>query len=732
MADFDPARDPRSGGPAATKNEAVLARIREDTRLNALVWGPAYRAAEQDQAFLAGHQWDPVDEAMRKRAGRVTLTINDLGQFLDQIVGDLRMNPTQIQVRAADFVASSAQFVSTTGRKYSAADVRAGLLREIEYQSLAPLHYALAGQHAAETGLGFLRAYYDYEDDNSFCQQIRVERIKNRWSVWCDAMATEPDWSDQDNAQIGTWMKLTEFRKKYPDLSMASILQDDRGFWNRDGFVRIAECYWREDMTVQLLQLDNGNVIRSDDEKGFELARVSGRVVNQRKAKTKKVRHCLAVYNAVLGDINDIPGPTIPVVPVIGKRLEGAEDDLVYGIVRFAKDPKRMENYWLSSATERISLMPSAPWVVTANMIKGFENEWAQANTGLKAYLPYNPDPEAATLKPERPQPAQIPAGEMQLILAFGDKVKATTGFHDAGIGKARNEQSGVAIERLQHESDVGAYVFSANTQVAVARVGKIMNDWIGPIYDSERYITIRHENGEVDVLEINAVGEDGLLMNDLTAGRFDIHVEAGPSFSTLRQQSAETMLELVKADPQGSIAYKDIMFENMDFPGHDRVAARVRKMVPHALLDPAEMTEEERNAPPTPPTPEQLLEAHKADAEMATADAKIDTARATKATAAATIATAESTMVGLIAGSPEQAQTNFEAKQTVDKAKQAEKAKAGGAIDPQMEEALRELILNLLAEATAAGSTPGAPPNGGQRPAAAGQAALPAPAAGA
>lgn len=727
MVDYDPARDPRPGGTGATANEAVLSRIRDDTRLNALVWGPAYRAAEDDQAFLAGHQWDPVDAAMRKRNGRVTLTINDLGQFLDQIVGDLRMNPTQIQVRAADFVASNSEFISTTGRKYSAADVRAGLLREVEYQSLAPLHYALAGQHAAETGLGFLRAYYDYEDDNSFCQQIRVERIKNRWSVWCDAMATEPDWSDQDNAQIGTWMKRDLFRKKYPDVSMASILEDDRGFWNRDGYVRIAECYWRDELVIDLLQLDNGNVIRSDDAKAFEIAKASGRVVNQRKARTKQVKHCLAVYSAVLGDINTIPGSTIPVVPVIGKRLEGAEDDMLYGIVRFAKDPKRMENYWLSSATERISLMPSAPWIVTTDMIKGFENEWANANSGMKAYLPYNPDETQPSLTPTRPQPAQIPAGEMQLILAFGDKVKATTGFHDAGIGKARNEQSGIAIEKLQHESDVGAYVFSANTQVAVARVGKIMNDWIGPIYDSERYITIRHENGEVDTLEINAVGEDGMLMNDLTAGRFDIHVEAGPSFSTLRQQSAQTMLELVKADPQGSIAYKDIMFENMDFPGHDRVAARVRKMVPPGLLDPAEMTEEERNAPPAPPTPQQLLEARQADADMATAEAKIDTARATKATAAATIATAESTMVGLIAGSPEQAQTNFEAKQTVAKGKEADKQKQSGAIDPQMEEALRELILNLLAEAHSTGSTPGAPPNGGQP---AGQAALPAPGA--
>lgn len=711
-AAFDPARDGTKDNETGSRHGKIIERARDAARLAEMVWGPAYRNAEDDQAFLAGQQWDPVDAAMRRRAGRLTLVINDLGQFLDQIVGDLRMNPTQIRVRAADMLATQGEFVSVSGRKYSPADVRAGLLREIEYRSMAPIHYALAGQHAAETGLGFLRLYHDYLDPRTFAQDVRVERIKNRWSVWCDPMATEPDWSDQNDCFVGAWMKRDLYRKKYPNSSVASIMQDDRGFWAREGFVRITEYYWREDETVDLYQLDNGVVIRSTETEAVEVAKVSGRIVNARKATVKKVNWALINYSEVLGEVVTEPGEFIPVVPVIGKRLEGKEDDLLYGIVRFAKDPKRMENYWLTSATERVSMLPSAPWIVTPNMIKGFEAEWANANSGLKAYLTYNIDDDAPGAVPTRPNAASIPAGEMQMILAFGEKVKATVGFHDAGVGKARNEQSGVAIEKLQHESDVGAYVFSANLQAAVARIGIVANQWLASIYDTERYITIRQENGEVDVIEINKITETGELVNDLSAGRFDVHVDAGPSYSTLRQQSAETLLELMKIDPSRSIAFADIAVENMDFPGAERVAARLRKMVPPNLLSEDEKTPEERNAPPPPIPPEIQAEIAKSQAAMATASATVDKAEATKVQAKADIASATADMVRTIAGSPEQDETNFNAAKGAQREQDAQKAEAKGEAPAGLDDAIKELILSTIAEAMAT-QQQGAMPNG-------------------
>lgn len=710
----DPVGDTPVKNPSKMSHDEILARARDEARVNQAYWGPIERVAQSDLSFLAGHQWDAVDKAIRTRAGRVTLTINDLGQYNDQIIGDLRMNPTQIQVRAADWTSTQAKFVSVSGREYSASEVRGGLIREGEYRCNAPDHYKLAGQHAAETGLGWLRLYHEWDGERSFVQRIGVERIKNRWSVRKDAMATEPDTRDARNGFISTWAKLTDFRKSYPDASLAEIDMNDQGFWRREGYVRLTEYYWLEEHALQLLQLDNGVVIGDDQPEAYQAARVSGRVVNQRKAEVCVVNWALLTYHNVLGEIRREPGSIIPIVPVYGKRLEGDDDDLIYGTVRFAKEPKVMENYWLSSATERVSALPSAPWIVTVNQIKGYETEWANANQGMKAFLPFNVDEDAPNLVPTRPQAGSIPAGEMNLILAFGEKIQGAVGFHNAAVGKATNQQSGKALRALQSESDVGQYVYSDNLKSAVKLVGTIWNSWLAAIYDTERFITVRHENDEVDVIEINKLEEDGTLVNDLSEGRFDVHVDAGPAYSTLRQESAETMLELIKANPAQAPMYQDIMFENMDFPGHERVAKRARNAVPKQLLDPSELGPEEKNAPPTPPTPEQQAQIAEDQAKLATAEATIETANANKIKAKAIIAQAEASMVETLVNSPEHVASAdaITAKAGEDQA--AAKDKAAGKLPPEMEAMLKELIVNTLAEALAAGHQQEAPQNGG------------------
>lgn len=729
--DFDPSRDPRPAGPSKPAgNEKILIRAREESKRDNDAWGPSYRVMADDQAFIAGHQWDPGDVADRNTGGHVTLTINDLPQYLDQVVGDMRMNPTQVRIRAADWGASQSKFISNSGRKYDAADVRAGLIREIEYKSNASMHYNLAGQAAAETGLGFMRLRTDYADEDTFCQDIIIERIKNRWSVMMDCMALQPDFSDQNHCFVGAWMPLDEYNEKYPGTSPAPIGSDVGGWWQKDGFVRVSEYYWREQETVGLIQLDNGVLIKETDKEAWKAALANPqRVLQQRKVKVWRVWWCTMTFHDVIEEPRQLPGSIIPVFPVIGKRFEGEEDDFFFGLVRFAKGPKKMENYWLSSATERIALMPTSPWLVTADMVKGYEGTWSEANTGMAAYLPFNPDPNFPA-GPQRTQPPSVPAGEMQMMLAFGEKVKATVGFHDAGIGRSTNDQSGIAIEKLQQESDIGAFVYTDNLRIAISGLGKVLNSWLPSIYDTERFITVRHENGEVDSIEINKVGDDGMLMNDLSEGRYDVHVETGPAYTTLRAQAAGQTLDLMKmlagigqGEKAGAIA--DIAVAEMDIPGAERIAARLRKMVPPALIDPTEMTEDERNAPPPQPTPEQLAqnamaeaqgvkaqsEKAKADATVATAQATMMTAKATEARAAADIAQAEADIVATLVGGPEAAETADreiadQQRQTAAKdaaakpapaAKPAEPEEAPGIADEHLDQ-VRNMVLETIA----------------------------------
>lgn len=705
MADYDPSRDPAPKGQG--KHQAILEAAREEARRDEQYWRESYAVEEEDQRFLCGAQWDPIQKQARTDAGLVTLTINDLGQFLDQVTGDMRQNPTQIKITPSDFGATMQKFVSVNGRKYQAHEVIAGLIRDIEFRCKAPMHYVLAGQHAAETGRGWLRLRSDYRNDKAFVQDLIIERVKNRWSVLPDSMATQPDYSDMMHCMVGCWEPLDKFRREHPKASMAPIGEVSPGYWDKPDFVRLSERYWRKPVTIRRLLLDNGVTIDDTDERLFAAAEVSGRVISERKVRTFEVWWAKMTYHDVIDEPRKLPGTRIPLVPVLGKVIEGREDDFTYGLFRFGKEPKMMENYWLSSATQRMSQMPNAPWVVTDTMVEMHKNAWREANRGAPAYLPYTPDP-AAPMGPQRVPGASIPAGEMQLLLAFGDKVKAAVGFHDAAIGKTRNDQSGIAIERLQQESDVGSFVFTDNLRMAIGSIGQIAVDWIPSVYDTERFVSIRHASGEVDLIQLNTIDEaTGEIVNDITGGNFDALAETGPAYSTLRQQGADMGMRMVEGLAQVGQGEKvsaivDIVAENMDFPSSDRIAKRLRKMVPPQLIDETEMTDEERAAGQPPPSPDQVLAMKnaeaaglKADAEIAKANAMHDTADATRAKARADVATATTQMAQAITGAAQVASGASE------KSGESE-GKPKGKIDPEMKAALEEMILQTLATALA------------------------------
>jgi hypothetical protein len=106
------------------------------------------------------------------------------------------------------------------------------------------------------------------------------------------------------------------------------------------------------------------------------------------------------------------------------------------------------------------------------------------------------------------------------------------------------------------------------------------------------------------------------VIANDLSAGRYDVDVVVGPSYSTQRQEAAESLIQFVQAVPQAGAAAADLIAKNMDWPGAEELADRLRKMLPPGIAEPKEG---EQPAPPPPPNPLEQLKAQ----EMAAKNAK-------------------------------------------------------------------------------------------------------------
>ena len=167
------------------------------------------------------------------------------------------------------------------------------------------------------------------------------------------------------------------------------------------------------------------------------------------------------------------------------------------------------------------------------------------------------------------------------------DDLKAVTGIHDASLGAPGNETSGRAILMRQREGDVGTFVYIDNLARAIRHAGRILVDLIPHIYDTERTMRILGEDGGETFAVINqaALGPDGpVVLNDLSAGKYDVEVTTGPSFSTKRIEAAESMMAFVQAVPPAAALIGDLIARNMDWPGAEAIAERLRKALPPGI----------------------------------------------------------------------------------------------------------------------------------------------------
>ena len=74
-------------------------------------------------------------------------------------------------------------------------------------------------------------------------------------------------------------------------------------------------------------------------------------------------------------------------------------------------------------------------------------------------------------------------------------------------------------------------------------------------------------------------------MINDVTVGKYDVTVQAGPSFSTLRDESRSAMMELSGNWPKLMDVAGDEVVKSMDWPGAQTIADRIRKTIPPEFL---------------------------------------------------------------------------------------------------------------------------------------------------
>ncbi len=592
-------------------DEALLKEIREfcDEAIRAEAHNRDPAVA--DLQFLVGDQWPEEIKRERQLEGRPCLTFNRLPTFLHQVTNDQRQNKPGIKTHPVD-----------SGADIKRSEINQGIIRHIEYISNADIAYDTAVNSAAAIGFGFWRLITDYESPTSFDQVIKYQRIRDALKVFIDPASTEADGSDMKRCAIIRDVPRKEFKRQYPDADMATstavglLGQQVQPGWMNDKFVREVEYYYFEYTKKTLVMLASGEVKFKDELTEADMVKVGADGEPQtRESQIPQLMWCKATAGAIL-ERTKIMCRWIPVFPVWGNEVDIQGKVFRSGIIRDAKDPAQMYNFWMTSATEEVSLRPKTPFIGAEGQFEGHENEWGQANKRSYAYLEYKPVSSGGQLAPppQRSPMADVPAGMLQMAIHASDNIKAVTGLFDSSLGARGTATSGVQERAQQRQGDTANFHYTDNLNRSIRHCGRCLIDMIPHYYDAERVVRLMKEDGTIESAEVNVQKIDPLtqqvteVLNDMTIGQYDVTVSTGPGYSTLREEAAESMVAVAGDFPKLMEVAGDLVIESMDWPGADKIAARLKKTMPPELTKDDE-TDGEEGPPPLPPEIEQALQ---------------------------------------------------------------------------------------------------------------------------
>lgn len=536
--------------------------------------------AEADIRFARlEEQWPPEVKAQREREGRPCLTVNKLPSFIRQVVNDARQNKPQIKVQPQDGDAD----VET-------AEVISGLIRNIETTSDADVAYDTAVESAVSGGFGYFRVNLKYACDDNWDQDITVDQVPNPFSVYGDPYATEADSSGWNVAFVADRMSKAAYKRDYRggqevDWSFA----DFPDHWAEGDDITVAEWWKRERIRKKIVLLSDGSVIDLKQmEANKEAYYAAGIEVRGAPREVMSYKVTQRIINGVeVLETVDWAGKYIPIIPVYGEEINLKGKRHFRSLIRSAKDPQRMVNYWRSTATELVALAPKAPFIGRKGAFETDAAKWATANTQTHAYIEYD-GPDA----PERQPFAGVPAGALQEALSASDDIKSILGLYDASLGARSNETSGRAINARKLEGDTGTFHFQDNLNRGVRHGGRVVLDLIPHIYTADRIIRTIGHDGQASTIPLGqetpyqVKGPDGqrrdvMKVFDLTAGKYDLTVSAGPSYTTRREEVADQMIQFVQAFPAAAPVMGDKLAKNLDWPEAEEIGERLKALMP-------------------------------------------------------------------------------------------------------------------------------------------------------
>ena len=549
--------------------------------------------AKQCDAYYRGNQWDPADLSTLDDQGRPALTINTILPTINAVLGEQTTRRMDVSFKPR-------------GRgQQEIADVLTKLFMQIADNNKMDWIESQVFSDGLIQDRGWFDVRIDFDDHIQ--GEVRVTP-KDPLDVLIDPDAKEYDPKSWNEVFETRWMTLDEIEEQYGRSKADKLrITGEQGSVLGSDSVEYEEARYGD--TSASVEYNQGNTTNPEENRALRSIRVVER-------QYYRLKECMFYVDSVTGDMREVPynwgkrkreqfadqfGLEILTKHVRKVRWTTTADLIVlhdewspydsftlvpyfpywrrgrpFGMVRNLISPQEQLNKISSQELHIVNTTANSGWIVETGSLNGMtadDLEEHGAETGLVLEFNRGSNP------PAKIPPNQIPAGLDRISQKAALNIKQISGISDAMLGTDSPEVSGVAIQAKQNRGAMMIQVPLDNlTKTRQYLAEKILN-LVQAYYTEERLIQITDETDPLkrrEPLTLNEVTPEGMIINDLTLGEYDVVIGTAPARDNFEEIQFAEAIQLRQV---GVPIPDDLIVEYSHLQRKGEIAQRIRAM---------------------------------------------------------------------------------------------------------------------------------------------------------
>jgi len=551
-----------------TKDSTLLEQLQKDYKysIEHPDWIDIRRQAElDDRALSITGPWKQEDIDARSIPGqeRPCIHLDQLSQYTHALINEAKSNPIAIKARPAGGQANEAT-----------AELRAKRIRAIEYESNGTQVRLNAFESMANRGFGFYGVTIEYKAWDDFQKVIRYRAFPNAYAILVDPDSVLPDWSDMRFCFVLSRINKDKFEEEYPDATITSFGEEHmQSGWSDHSTIQIAEYWHKRQSKVKLFEIKHPSgqifkVTESKLKKGFKLP--GGQVVSLQGFKIDSdaltlkdgsqwpvedwrytmeptLWQCETNGLEILTEPEQWPGKRIPIFPLVGgqtwERHGNRVKRVVESYIRKGRDGQMLFDFYVSGEAELVGMTSKAPNKGVRGQFDGHEKEWDTIHKTPRGYIEYEAvvDGVSGVLPPPAPDVYDPPIQALEVGKESTRRsIQASIGSYGVTRLDDTNVKSGIALERLKSQNDMGSYHFMDAYKNSIQADGRVVNDLLDDVEGDPVEVGMMDLDGTYTTQKLNDPNDPKTQIRLSDEDQFEITISVGKAYQSQREESQE------------------------------------------------------------------------------------------------------------------------------------------------------------------------------------------------